>query len=442
MHDPAISLKEFARRRGALLRMIDNRGIAILPSAPVHARNSDVEHPYRQNSDFLYLTGFPEPEAVAVLIPGQSRGRFILFCRDRDVDKEIWHGRRAGPKGSVSEYAADEAFPIADLDEHLPGLLDGRTRVYYSLGRNPDFDQRVMGWVNQLRGRARSGSHPPREFVSLDYLLHEMRLYKSKAETRAMQRAAEASMRAHERAMRACRPGMAEFELEAEILYEFRRAGMVAAYPPIVGGGANGCILHYTENGARLRDGDVVLIDAGAECEGYASDITRTFPVNGRFSPAQRELYDLVLQAHGAAIQKVQPGNHWNDPHDAAVKVLTKGLISLGLLKGKPAKLIKHSDYRRFYMHRTGHWLGMDVHDVGDYRNDDQWRLLEPGMTLTIEPGLYITAKGSGVAKRWRNIGIRIEDDVLVTRDGHQVLTEALIRQPDEIEAYMASSAA
>ncbi|MBA2408667.1 MAG: aminopeptidase P N-terminal domain-containing protein [Gammaproteobacteria bacterium] len=441
MQRQIVTATEFARRRRALMRMMGNRSIAIIPSGQVRTRNRDVDHPYRQDSDFLYLTGFVEPESLAVLIPGQSGGRFILFCRERDKAKETWHGRRAGPKGVVKDYGADEAYPIDELDDQLPGLLEGHTRVYCTLGRDPAFDQRLMGWVNQLRGRASAGNRPPREFVSLEYLLHEMRLYKSKPETRAMQSAAEASVRAHERAMRVCRPGMAEFELEAELLYEFRRAGMVPAYSAIVGGGANGCILHYTENAATLRDGDLVLIDAGAECEGYASDITRTFPINGRFSPAQRELYDLVLQAQRAAIQKVQPGNHWNDPHDAAVKVLTRGLINLELLKGKPAGLIKKGEYRRFYMHRTAHLLGMDVHDVGDYRSDDGWRLLESGMTLTIEPGLYIAAKSPGVPKRYRNIGIRIEDNVQVTRDGNNVLTEVLIREANEIEAYMASFA-
>jgi Xaa-Pro aminopeptidase len=430
---------EFIRRRSRLMRMMGNRGVAIIPSAQVHLCNRSVDFPYRQDSDFLYLTGFSEPESVAVLMPGRSQGPFILFCRERDADKEIWHGRRAGPEGAVNRYAADEAFPIVDIDEIMPGLLEQSIRVYYTMGRNQEFDQRLMGWINQIRNRSRVGAHAPREFISLEHLLHEMRLHKSRAEISAMKKAAIASIRAHERAMRRCRPGMYEYEIEAELLYEFRRAGMVPAYPPIVGGGANSCILHYAENSAQLQDGDLLLIDAGAEFEGYASDITRTFPVNGRFSPAQREAYELVLEAHGAAIDKVRPGNHWNDPHYAAVKVLTRGLIGIGLLKGKPAKLIKDGEYRRFYMHRTGHWLGLDVHDVGDYRVDEDWRLLKPGMTMTIEPGLYIPAKNRGVPKRWWNIGIRIEDDVQVTRDGYQILTENLVRDPDQIEAFMSS---
>jgi Xaa-Pro aminopeptidase len=421
------------------MRMIGNRAVAIIPSAPVRLRNHDVDYPYRQDSDFLYLTGFPEPESVAVLMPGRGEGQFVLFCRKRDPKKETWHGRRAGPKGAVDGYGADDAFPIGDIDDILPGLLEQRVRIYYTMGRDEAFDHRLMGWIKRLRENSRSGIQAPHEFVSVEYLLHDMRLYKSRAETSAMKKAANASVSAHERAMRACRPGMHEYEIEAELLYEFHRAGMVPAYPPIVAGGANGCILHYTENAARLQDGDLLLIDAGAESEGYASDITRTFPVNGRFSSPQREAYELVLEAHGAAIEKVRPGNHWNDPHDAAVKVLTKGLIGLGLLKGKPAKLIKNGDYRKFYMHRTGHWLGLDVHDVGDYKIDEEWRLLEAGMTMTIEPGLYIPAK-SRVSKRWWTLGIRIEDNVQVTRESHQILTEPLPRDPEEIEALMSLS--
>ncbi len=427
---------EFVKRRKTLMRMMGNRAIAVIPSAPVRLRNRDIEYPYRQSSDLLYLTGFDEPESVAVLIPGRSEGQFVLFCRERDPAKEIWHGRRAGLIGAVRQHAADDAFPIADIDDILPGLLENRARVYYAMGRDQEFDQRLMTWLNQIRAHTRSGGQPPHEFVSLEYLLHDMRLYKSKAETSAIKKATAASSAAHERAMRTCRPGMHEYEIEAELLYEFRRAGMVPAYPPIVGGGANACILHYTQNSAVLNNGDLLLIDAAAEFNGYAADITRTFPVGGRFTVAQREAYELVLEAHDAAIDKVRPGNHWNDPHDAAVKVLTKGLIGMGLLKGKQAKLIKNGDYRRFYMHRTGHWLGLDVHDVGDYRFDETWRLLEPGMTMTIEPGVYIAA-GRDIPKRWWNIGIRIEDDVQVTRDGHLMLTDLLIRKPEEIEAFM-----
>jgi Xaa-Pro aminopeptidase len=431
--------REFSRRRKTLMRMMGNDSIAIIPAAAQKIRNRDVDYPFRQDSDCLYLTGFPEPEAVAVLVPGRSQGQYILFCRERDPIKETWHGRRAGQQGAIDEYGADDAFPIADIDEILPGLLEQRGRVYYTIGRDPDFDQRLMGWVNQIRRQIRAGSHPPHEFVSLEYLVHDMRLYKSQAEVAAMKRAAKASIKAHKRAMQHCAPGMKEYQIEAELLYEFHVAGTVPAYPPIVGGGENSCILHYTENKDVLNDGDMLLIDAGCECEGYASDITRTFPVNGQFNPAQRELYELVLSAQLAAIKKVIPGNHWNDPHDAAVRTLTKGMVDIGLLKGRPSKLIRDGEYRRFYMHRTGHWLGLDVHDVGDYRIANDWRVLEPGMTLTVEPGLYIPKGTKGVSRRWWNIGIRIEDDVRVTREGCEVLTETLPKTADQIESVMAS---
>lgn len=434
-----IPQKEYARRRRQLMRMMEPDSIAIIPAAPERVRNRDVDYPYRQDSDFLYLTGFAEPEAVAVLIPGRKHAQYVLFCRENDPVMETWHGRRAGQQGAVERFGADDSFPINDIDDILPGLLEDRARVYYTMGRDPEFDQKLLGWVNRIREQSRRGVHPPHEFVSLEYLLHEMRLFKTAPEIKAMRAAAEVTIAAHTRAMRNCRPGMKEYEIEAELLYEFRKANTVPAYPAIVGGGANGCILHYTENADSLRDGDLLLIDAGAEFDGYACDITRTFPVNGRFSPAQRELYEVVLEAQDAAIKKAVPGNHWDDPHTAAVKVLTKGMVELGILKGQPAKLIKDGGYRRFYMHRTGHWLGLDVHDVGEYKFEDSWRLLEPGMVMTVEPGIYIPAGSKGVAKRWWNMGIRIEDDVLVTKAGYEVLTEAMPKAPDEIEALMAA---
>lgn len=434
-----ITSKDYARRRRDLMHMMDVDSIAIIPAAPVKLRNRDVDYPYRQDSDFLYLTGFSEPEAVAVFIPGRRHGQYLLFCRENDPLMETWHGRRAGQNGAVEVHGADDSFPIADIDEILPGLLEDRERVYYTMGRDPDFDQKLMGWVNRVRDRTRSGHRPPHEYISLEYLLHEMRLHKSATEVRAMKAAARVTAAAHKRAMRACRPGMREYEVEAELIYEFRRGGTVPAYPPIVGGGANSCILHYTENRDELQDGDLLLIDAGAEYEGYACDVTRTFPVNGVYSRAQREIYELVLKAQRAAIKKAIPGNHWDDPHRAAVRTLTRGLIHLGLLKGQPAKLIKEEAYRRFYMHRTGHWLGLDVHDVGEYKVEDEWRLLEPGMVMTIEPGLYIPAGSKGVAKRWWDIGVRIEDDVLIRKNGNEVLTDAVPKDPDEIEDFMAA---
>ena len=432
-----LPISEFKRRRKQLMRMMGNNAIAIVPAAPVRLRNNDVEYPYRQDSDFLYLTGFTEPEAVLVLVPGRAHGESILFCRERDPEMETWHGRRAGQEGAVEQYGADDAFPIDDIDDILPGLLEDRKAVYYTIGKDTQFDQQLMDWVNHLRKQARSGAHPPHEFINLDYLLHDMRLYKSRSEMRLMRHAAKITVAAHKRAMQTCKPGMYEYEIEAEYLHKFRQANAEPAYSSIVGGGENGCILHYVENNAELNEGDLVLIDAGAEYGGYASDVTRTFPINGHFSKPQRALYDVVLAAQKAAIKKIKPGNHWNDPHNAAVRVLTKGLIELGLLKGTLTKLIKADAYRKFYMHRTGHWLGLDVHDVGDYKIDGHWRLLEPGMVMTVEPGLYIAPDAKGVQKRWKGIGIRIEDDVLVTKDGHEVLTAAITNDPDEIEALM-----
>ena len=432
-----ISRKEFCRRRKQLMRMMGSNSIAIIPTAPERTRNRDVEFPFRPDSDFYYLTGFPEPEAVAVLVPGRGHGEYLLFCRERDPQMETWTGRRAGTAGAVDSWDADDAFPISDIDDILPGLLEQCERVFCTMGNDPAFDRRVMDWVNRLRQGGRSGTRTPDEFVSLEHLLHDMRLYKSRSEVRVMRTAAKVACQAHRRAMQACRPGMYEYEIVAEFLHGFRSAGMVPAYPSIVGGGENGCILHYTTNDALLNDGDLLLIDAGAEYDCYASDVTRTFPVNGRFSKAQKALYDVVLAAQLAAIKKVAPGNHWNAPHAAAVRVLTRGLVKLGILKGKPAELVRQEAYRRFYMHRTGHWLGMDVHDVGDYKVGGAWRVLEPGMILTVEPGLYIPAGSRGVSRKWWNIGIRIEDDVLVTRDGNEILSAAAPKSVAEIESAM-----
>ena len=425
-----------AQHRKQLMRMMGENSIAILPAAPVLLRNRDVEHGFRQDSDFYYLSGFPEPDSVIVLAPGRKQGQYILFCRDRDRKKETWDGRRYGPEGAVEHFGADDAFPISDMEDILPGLMENCESVYYTIGLNPEFDKHVMNCVNNLRSKSRGGTHVPYEFVSLDYLLHDMRLFKHRDELRLMRKAAKISVQAHINTMKACKPGMYEYQLEAELMYQFSRNGAGWAYPSIVGGGANSCILHYTENDQALNDGDMVLIDAGAEYQGYAADITRTFPVNGRFNIAQREIYELVLEAQNAAINKVKPGKHWNDPHEAAVRVLTRGMLELGLLKGNLKSLIKESAYSKFYMHRTGHWLGMDVHDVGDYKVDGEWRLLEKGMVLTVEPGLYIPAGTRGV-KRWWNIGVRIEDDVAVTKDGHDVLSAGLPRSCEEIEAVM-----
>jgi len=421
------------------MRIMGRDCIAIVPAAPVRNRNGDVEYAYRQDSDFQYLTGFGEPEAVAALVPGRSHAEYVLFVRDRDPQRETWEGRRAGPAGAVRDYGADDAFPIEDIDEILPGLMENRARVYYAMGTHPEFDQHVVGWVNKLRAEARNGRHPPQEIVALDHVLHDMRLFKSRIELEVMREAARIGAAAHVRAMRACRPGRTEFEIAAEILHEFHSSDADISYEPIVGGGANACILHYRENESPLNDGELLLIDAGCEYEYYASDITRTFPVNGRFTPAQRAVYDIVLNANRAAIEEVKPGNSWNAPHEAAVRVVTQGLRSLGLLKGRLSTLEREGAYRKYFMHRTGHWLGMDVHDVGDYKLGDTWRMLEPGMVLTIEPGIYLPAR-RGIPRELRNIGIRIEDDVVVTRDGVEVLTDAAPKEPGAIESLMSAS--
>ncbi len=433
---------QFESRRRRIMSQMAPASIAVIPAAPERTRNRDVHHPFRQDSDFHYLTGFAEPQSVAVLAPGRGEGEFILFCRDRDSLMETWNGRRAGQEGAVSDYGADAAYSISEIDELLPGLLENRERVYYAVGCNADFDQSMMRWLNIVRGRARAGVTAPREFVSFDHLLHEMRLRKSPEEIAIMRRAGEIAAEAHCCAMRSTRPGMYEYQVEAEILRIFRQNGCVPSYPSIVGGGANGCILHYTENNAPLRDGDLLLIDAGAELECYASDITRTFPVGGRFSGEQRALYDVVLSAQLAAIQEVRPGNCWNAPHEAAVRVLTQGLVDVGILRGDVDALAEEQKYKPFYMHRTGHWLGMDVHDVGEYKVDGKWRSFEPGMVTTVEPGLYIAAsasqvEGSEVDERWWNIGIRIEDDVVVTEAGNEVLSRTVPKTVNEVETLM-----
>jgi Xaa-Pro aminopeptidase len=430
--------KEFLKRRKQLMRMVGTDGIAILPSAPVRLRSRDVEYRFRQDSDFYYLTGFAEPDAVAVLVPGRDSGEYILFCRDRDSDKELWDGSRAGPDGAVEHFSADDAFPIDDIDDILPGIMESCSSVYYTIGAYGDFDRRMTGWVKSLRSRNARGIHTPDEFVALDHLLHDMRLYKSRAEISAMRRSAKIAVSAHKRAMTRVQPGMFEYEVEAEYMHEFRRHDAANSYIPIVGTGANACTLHYVDNNAELADGDLLLVDAGCEFDYYASDVTRTFPVNGKFSPEQRAIYEIVLEAQLAAIEKTCLGNHWNDPHDAAVRVITRGLKKAGLLKGTLPKLIRDGAYREYFMHRTGHWIGMDVHDVGDYKVGDEWRLLESGMVMTVEPGIYLPSSRK-VPARWRNIGVRIEDDVAVTNSGPDVLSKGLAKEPDDIESLMAA---
>ena len=427
----------FDRRRRDIMALMGD-GVAVMPTALVSRRNSDVDYPFRPDSDFQYLTGFPEPESVLVLVPGRTQGEYILFCRERDAEKETWHGRRAGLEGATETFGADDAFPIEDIDDILPGLLENRPKIFSCMGRYPEFDNHLLQWFNEVKSKKRAGISAPGELVDISHLLHELRLIKSSHEISIMKHAARVSEDAHCRAMRACKPGMMEYQIQAELEYEFLKGGAhSSAYPSIVAGGANSCILHYTENTDKLVNGDLLLIDAGAEIDCYAADITRTFPVNGTYSAEQRAVYDIVLDAQAAAIAEVKSGHHWNQPHEAAVKRLAQGMIDIGLLDGSTEDVIENKRYQRFYMHRTGHWLGMDVHDVGDYRLGDQWRLLEPGMVLTVEPGLYIPATDE-VDQRWHNIGIRIEDDVLVTRKNAQVLTAGVPKHPAEVEALMA----
>ena len=432
---------EFSRRRRQLMRMMGRGAVAILPAAQPRLRNRDVLYPYRQDSDFYYLTGFAEPDAVAVLVPGRPEGEYLLFCRERDPEKETWDGSRAGPANAVSAYGADAGHAIEAVDELLPRIVGASDRVYYTMGAHPEFEQRLMAWVSRLRTRGGTGTHTPDEFIALDHFLHDLRLYKSREEAVVMRRAARIAVQAHRRAMSVCRPGLFEYQIEAEFVHEFRVHDAQPSYQPIVGSGANTCILHYHANDRRMEDGDLLLVDAGCEYDYYASDVTRTYPVNGRFTPEQRAIYEVVLDAHEAALAAVAPGNAWSEPHEAAVRQVTKGLKKIGLLEGSVATLIRNREYQKFFMHRTGHWLGMDVHDVGDYKIADQWRILEPGMALTVEPGVYIPPGTRGVPKRWWNIGVRIEDDVLVTRDGADVLTRDLPRDPDLIEALVGSAA-
>jgi len=436
-----MTINEFKRRRKQLMQMMGKDSIAILPSARVKARNSDVNFDFRPDSDFYYMSGFPEPEAVVVLIPGRSQGQYILFCREKHPEKELWDGAREGQEGAVENFAADDSFPIEDLDEILPRMIEQVSRVFYAMGCDKKLDERMSDWMTQLRAGARQGKQSPLEFIALDHYLHDLRLYKSRSEISNMRKAAKISAMAHRRLMKECKPGIYEYQLEAAFVHESSmRGARQQAYPSIVGGGNNGCVLHYIDNKDKLIDGDLVLVDAGCELDCYASDITRTYPVNGKFNDAQKILYNLVLKAQEKAIEQVKPGKHWNDPHDAAVKVLAKGLVDLGLIKGTLQKCLETESYKRFYMHKTGHWLGMDVHDVGGYKIDGHWRLLEAGMILTIEPGLYIPLGSKGIAKKWQGIGIRIEDDVVVTKDGYDILSKDTPKTVDEIEKIMSSN--
>lgn len=425
----------FAPRRARLAAAMQT-GAAILPTAPERLRNRDAHYLYRYDSYFYYLSGFPEPESVMVLLAGDTP-RSILFCLDKNLERETWDGFRFGPDAAREVFGFDECYSITELDARMPQLLADQPSLYCHLGADAAWDTRVLGWINAVRAQVRSGVAAPSAVHDLHRWLDDMRVVKDEHELAAMRRAADISSRAHVRAMRAARTAGHEYEVEAELLYEFRRGGAQApAYTSIVAAGANACVLHYVSNDAPLRQGDLLLIDAGCEFNGYAADITRTFPVSGRYTPAQRDVYEVVLAAQAAAITATRPGARWNEPHDAALRVLAQGMIDFGLCSGSLDKVLENGDYRRFYMHRTGHWLGLDVHDAGEYKCDNQWRLLEPGMVLTAEPGFYIRP-GEGVPAHFENIGIRIEDDVLVTVDGYEVLTVATPKSVAAIEALM-----
>jgi Xaa-Pro aminopeptidase len=425
----------FAGRRRRLAAAI-GEGIAVIPTAPERTRNRDTHYPYRYDSYFYYLTGFQEPEAVLVLVGGAAP-RAILYCRERNAEREIWDGFRHGPEGARERFGFDEAYAIDALDAQVPALLADRPALWYPVGADGAWDARVMRWLNAVRAQARAGVAAPGELRDVRAPLDDMRLLKDALELSIMRRAGAISGAAHRRAMLAARPGANEYEVEAELLYAFRRAGaQFPAYWPIVAGGANACVLHYVQNDAPLAEGALLLIDAGCELHGYAADITRTFPVGGRFSGAQLAVYEVVLAAQRAAMDKVRAGAAWNEPHDAAVRVLAQGMLDLKLLPGSLDAVLEKETYKRFYMHRTGHWLGLDVHDAGEYKRAGAWRVLEPGMTLTVEPGLYIRA-ADDVPAPLRDIGVRIEDDVAVTAGECEVLTASAPKAIDEIEALI-----
>jgi Xaa-Pro aminopeptidase len=425
----------YGQRRTRLLKQMQ-RGIAVIPTAPEALRNGDAHYPYRFDSHFHYLSGFDEPEAVLVLLSGE-KPQSILFCREKDMEREIWDGFRYGPEGACKLFGFDAAYPIAQLDDKLVELMGNQPALFHPLGAHAIWDDRILALRTRVQAQARSGITAPNEIHDVRMLLDEMRLIKDSSELATMRRAASISAAAQVRAMRATRPGKMEYEIEAELLHEFRRSGAQGpAYTSIVAGGANACVLHYINNNTILKDGDLLLIDAACELDGYAADITRTFPVNGKFSAAQKDVYEIVLAAQAAAIASARPGSHWNQPHDDALRVLAQGMVDLKLCTGSVDGVLQSGDYKRFYMHRTGHWLGMDVHDVGNYKLEGNWRDLLPGMALTVEPGMYIRP-ADNVPEAFWNIGIRIEDDIVITQNGCEVLTHAVPKTVDAIEELM-----
>ncbi len=430
---------EYAKRRESLLKQIGPGGVAILATAQEYFRNGDSHYPYRQNSDFYYLTGFKEPEAVAVFVPGRTQGEFILFNRPRDPARETWDGPRAGQEGACNVFGANQAFSVTSLDEELPKLLENCDRLYYHIGRDMQFNRRVLTWIKKVQSKVRSGVNAPHEFLNIESIVNEMRLIKSPMELDLMRQAARMSAEAHCRAMQTCHPGKMEYELEAELLYGFTKHGSRSpAYNNIVCAGANTCVLHYNDNNAKINDGDLILIDAAAEYEYYAADITRTFPANGRFTPEQRAVYEVVLAAQMGVIDQVKPGVPWVKLQEISERLITEGLLQIGLLTGELNELLARQACRRFYMHNIGHWLGMDVHDTGTYKLGRNWRVLKPGMVFTVEPGVYIPQGSEGVDPKWWKIGVRIEDDIVVTEDGYEVLSAGVPKTVTAIEQLMA----
>ena len=425
----------FSQRRDLLADKVLEDSAIIVSAASVKSRISDTEYSYRQDSNFYYLSGYEEPESLILIRPNQDKERFIIFCRDRDPLREQWDGFRTGQEGVIQDYGADAAYSINSIDEIMPKLLEGAKNIYFSMSAPCGVDAKISSWVEDIRKNTRSGAEPPQNLLSLDSILHEMRLIKESDEMDLMKQAANITTEAHIRAMQSVRPGMYEYQLEAEYLYAFNKNGARSpAYNSIVGGGNNSCILHYVENNAELQDGDLVLVDAGCEYQYYASDVTRTFPVNGKFSPEQREIYSIVLEAHKQSMEQAKPGNKWNLMHEKSVEVIVEGLLSIGLLQGSRDEIIDKGEYSKFYMHRIGHWLGMDVHDVGSYKQDGDWRPLEEGMVMTVEPGIYILDSMEGVDDKWKGIGVRIEDDIAITDSGFEILTPDVPRTIEEVE--------
>ncbi len=431
-----IKTNEYIKRRKQLMKIAGKNSITILSSRPALIRNGDVHHYYRQDSDFYYLSGFNEPEAVLVLIPNRTGQQQILFCREVDPKKIIWDGPMVGTQGAVDNYGFDAAFDIKEVDRRLPLLLEGCEKVCFKIGENNEFDQKLAGWVKAIDTRVGEKSNAPEEFMSISHVIHDMRLYKSHTEIKCMKKSADIAASAHIRMMQNCQPGMYEFELQAEYQHQLMRQQSHSSYPPIIGSGENNNIMHYINNNKQMLDGELVLVDAGAEYDYYASDVTRTYPVNGKFSARQKDLYELVLQAQSDAINEVQVGKHWIDFHEAAAKTISQGLLDFKILQGSLDEVLEEKTYTQYYMHMTGHWLGLDVHDVGDYRVDDLWVELEENVVLTVEPGLYIS-ENSKAPKKWRGMGVRIEDDIQVTKKGPVILSKNAPKTVAEIEQTM-----